>query len=173
MGNISERTLEECWSTLQRVSCILSPFKIPLLFLLVTQLPAISHFFSFSSFLAFSFSFSFSFSPIRTRLDVRNFFFLLFSFSSTFLPHVSRNCHTYAYTVYIIISRLWSRGCAYFVLVFRVMSLRADLARSLRLSSFSLFLFSALAFSLVCLSQRLACSTCVYVLLCMDLLIFL
>lgn len=49
MGNISERTLEECWSTLQRVSWTLSPFKIPLLFLLVAQLPATSRYYFFSS----------------------------------------------------------------------------------------------------------------------------
>lgn len=48
MGNISERTLEECWSTLQRVSWTLSPFKIPLLFLLVAQLPATSRYYFFS-----------------------------------------------------------------------------------------------------------------------------
>lgn len=47
MGNISERTLEECWSTLQRVSWTLSPFKIPLLFLLVAQLPATSRYYFF------------------------------------------------------------------------------------------------------------------------------
>lgn len=45
MGNISERTLEECWSTLQRVSWTLSPFKKQFILLLppLPKAPCLTH----------------------------------------------------------------------------------------------------------------------------------
>lgn len=86
MGNISERTLEECWSTLQRVSWTLSPFKIPLLFLLVAQLPTTSRYYFF-------------FPPSLSFLTLSIYLLLLFFFPSLVNSYTRKDSPSFVHPI--------------------------------------------------------------------------